>query len=546
MFERLPESWRDPLLFLFLGMVLFLPGLGGHDLWNPDEPRYFQVAHEMSERGEFLVPHLNDRHYSQKPPLLFWLMSASAAVLGWTETAARFPSALAAIAAIVAVYLLGRLFFPLRAARLAALAFATCTKILWQGRAGQIDMLLTGLVVWAVYFWASSWVDDKPRRVYLFYLLTAFATLAKGPVGLLPPLLSILAFFVFRKDWDGLKRLRLGTGLLVYAAVMLAWLVPLRLVGGEEYWNALVFKQTVTRYVDPWHHFKPWYYYLTVLPGDFFPWSLTLPAALVAGWRHLQGTARRHGLFALAWVVVTLVFFSVSPAKRTVYILTMYPALALLVGSGLDALAREWLAERAREITRKTARAWLAVPTAFGGLLMSVAGVALPILAVERDEIAALPKHLPLIVAAVLILMGLGLFGAAAMAWRRRAVVAAGSITAGMAAAALLAFVVVLPPIDVLKSNRMLAEELVELAPPEEPWAMYPRLDPTFLVYSGRFAVELQGEEELRDFAGRPGRVWLLIRRKSLAKLEKPLPLVEVAQDADVSNGYVLMRSPGT
>jgi len=56
--------------------------------------------------------------------------------------------------------------------------------------------------------------------------------------------------------------------------------------------------------------------------------------------------------------------------------------------------------------------------------------------------------------------------------------------------------------------------------------------------------VELEGEAELRAFAARPGRVWVLIQRTSLAKLEPPLPLVEVARDADVVDGYVLLRSP--
>jgi 4-amino-4-deoxy-L-arabinose transferase len=48
---------RDTLLLILAGTLLFLPGLGSRDLWNPDEPRYAEVAREMLLTGEYLVPH---------------------------------------------------------------------------------------------------------------------------------------------------------------------------------------------------------------------------------------------------------------------------------------------------------------------------------------------------------------------------------------------------------------------------------------------------------------------------------------------------------
>ena len=157
---------------------------------------------------------------------------------------------------------------------------------------------------------------------------------------MLPPLLSILAFLAdHARTATELRRLRIGLGLLLWAAVVLAWLIPAGLSGGREYLDQIVFKQNVTRYADPWHHFQPWYYYLTVIPAEFFPWSFLLPTALVVGWKRLTGRWRKSCLFVLCWMVVTVLFFSLSPAKRTVYILTMYPAMALLVGAALDRLA---------------------------------------------------------------------------------------------------------------------------------------------------------------------------------------------------------------
>ena len=73
---------------------------------------------------------------------------------------------------------------------------------------------------------------------------------------------------------------------------MLLWLVPAGIVGGTSYLETMVLKQNVTRYADPWHHFQPWYYYLTIVPADFFPWVFFLPGALWLGWRRADRQRR--------------------------------------------------------------------------------------------------------------------------------------------------------------------------------------------------------------------------------------------------------------
>ena len=108
-------------------------------------------------------------------------------------------------------------------------------------------------------------------------------------------------------------------------------------------------------------------------------------------------------------------------------------------------------------------------------------------------------------------------------------------------------YLALVPRFDAVKSARGLSRELVTRMGPGEPYAIYPRLDSTFLFYSGRFAEEISGERELSAYARRPGRVWLVIQRDDLAeaqeKLGRPLPMTEVARDADPLEGYVLMTN---
>jgi 4-amino-4-deoxy-L-arabinose transferase-like glycosyltransferase len=524
-----------------LGALLFLPGLGWRDVWNPDEARYAEVAREMRLLGTWAVPHLNGQVYTQKPPLLFWSIAAFGAVTGGIdETAARLPSALSALGALLLVYRIGDRFFGRRAGWLAAAAFATCFKILWQGRFGQIDMLLTFLVTLGVWFWVRGYTEERPGLYPLFFASAGLATLAKGPVGLLPPLLSIVAFLLITRDRAELKRLRIGLGLLLWAAVVLAWLVPAGLSGGEEYLRQIVFKQNVTRYVDPWHHFAPWYYYLTVIPAEFFPWSFLLPTAIVAGWQRFEGRPRRGFLFCLCWMGVTVVFFSVSPAKRSVYILTLYPALALLVGAGLDQIAREW----------PRWRRGVVIP--FGlvaGLLLLIA-VALPIAGRGRPE--AVPLGGERFVWTLMAILAPAVLGAVAAWWQSRSRSgalprlprAAASLAAGMALTTLGIALYALPRFDVFKSARGLSRELVARMAPGDVYGIYPRIDSTFLFYTHRFCVDLDSEARLRAFLARPGRVWLLAQRDDLARLKDLPPLIEVARDQDPKEGYLLLRRP--
>lgn len=526
---------RDLAVVALLGALLFLPGLGARDLWNPDEARYAEVAREMQESGSWAIPRLNGQVYTQKPPLLFWLIMASSWLTGGevTEVSARIPSALSAIGAMLLVFLIGERLFNRRAAWIAAGAFATGFKILWQGRFGQIDMLLTFLVALGVWFWVRGYTENRPGLYPLFFVATGLATIAKGPAGFLPPLFAIVAFLLITRDREQLRRMRIGLGFLIWAGVVLAWLVPAGLAGGREYLDQIIFKQNVTRYADPWHHFQPWYYYLTVIPADFFPWSFLLPTALVAGWKRVE---RKSFLFALCWMVVTVVFFSLSPAKRTVYVLTMYPAMALLVGAALDRIAAEWPQGRRWAV-------WpLGILSAFALLLV----VALPIAGRGREEAAPLggDRFVWQVTLAFLPLLA----GALHAWWQARGgriFRAAASLAAGMGTVAVLAALFLIPRFDVVKSARGMSQELLTRMRPGETYGIYPRLDSTFLFYTRRFAVELDSEQKLLAYASQPGRVWVLAQRDDLAKLDEPLPLKPVAADADIREGYVLLGKPG-
>lgn len=537
---RLPRQ-HPKLVLLAICSLLFLPGLGGRDLWNPDEPRYAEVAREMLASGNLLVPHLNGEIYGHKPPLMFWAVALSSLIVGrLDELAVRLPSALAAIGSVLLVHGLGRRLFGEAAAMLAGVALATSAKILWQARTGQIDMLLTLLVTATAYLWVRAFLERRPPLYLAGFATAGLGTLAKGPVALLPLLLSFVAFLLLERRRRELARMRIGLGLLIWAGVGLAWLVPAALWAGGTYLHELTVTQNFTRftagaaYAGTRGHLHPWYYYLTVLPVEFLPWSLLLPASGIAIWRGGNDEQHRSARLLACWAVVTVLFLSLSAAKRSVYVLQMYPAMALLVGAGGALMSA----------SERRLKFWTSLPVGLFAILLALAGAAVAVIGPSRPEARLVPAAFRYGLVAALGLIAVGAATAAGMALRQRMLLSYGILAAAFGVGALAALWGLLPFLDAVKSVRPITAHYLVLSRPGEPYGFFPGKEAALQFYTGRFGDHLGTEAELRAFLARSEKVWLFAEADALRQVERPIPAVEVARDAE-AGGYVLFVSQG-
>ena len=149
------RRWPGLLLLTAAGLLVFFWRLGSHDLWPPDEPRFALVAREMWTRGDYSVLSLNNHLYTDKPPLFFWAINGFGRLLGGIdEWAARLPSAVAALLALLLIERLGGWLYDRKTGFVAALVFATSLQIVERGRWASIDMTLNLFVLSAVLlFW---------------------------------------------------------------------------------------------------------------------------------------------------------------------------------------------------------------------------------------------------------------------------------------------------------------------------------------------------------------------------------------------------------
>lgn len=334
-------------ILVALSTVLFLTNLGGYDLWPPDEPRFAQVAQEMLDSGDYLVPRINGQPYTEKPPVLFWMTSAFSWPIGQvTEFTARLPLALAGVATVIVTYLLARRLYDPRVAFWAGLVLVTNQRFWWQARFGQIDMLLTAFVSSAILCLWEWHVSRHQRWLVAFYCLIALGTLTKGPPALVFPLLLAVAYY-WHKKVDR-KQLHLFWGSVFVVATVCVWLIPARLaisvesgVSTGDGIAANLFRQTIGRFFLGISHAQwPWFY-LKELPMDLMPWALFLPWTLYWVWKRRRESSEMR--FLLSWIVPAFIFFSICIGKRSVYLLPLYPAIAILIArSVLDLIEGDY------------------------------------------------------------------------------------------------------------------------------------------------------------------------------------------------------------
>ncbi|HEY0940405.1 MAG TPA: glycosyltransferase family 39 protein [Steroidobacter sp.] len=362
------ESWfragsnseRDVRLDLFwllgLGLLLIATGIGLRDPWPADEPRFALIVRDMVATGEWLLPRVGGDVYGDKPPLYFWIMGLSLLATGCLRVAFLLPSLLSGLACLVLIYDLGRRLWNRESGLAAALALLLTIQFVWQVRQAQIDATLLFWVVLSLYGLLRHLLLGPAWGWYAVgWGAAGFGVITKG-VGFLP-LLVLIPFALLRgSGWSprvqGTSAATWLIGPLAFLAAVSTWLVPMLLAANADptlaaYRDEILFRQTVGRYTDAWHHREPfWYFIVKVIPGLWLPLTLLLPW-LIPHFRKAWQARDLRVVLPLAWIALVLLFFSLSSGKRGVYVLPALPALALVSGPYLLELMQRRSVQRA-------------------------------------------------------------------------------------------------------------------------------------------------------------------------------------------------------
>jgi 4-amino-4-deoxy-L-arabinose transferase-like glycosyltransferase len=515
-----PQKWIQILLLVGVCVAIYFVNLGRWDLWNPDEPRYAQVAREMIQGGDWILLHFNGKVYGHKPPLFFWLIALSSYLWqGFTSFSVRFPAAFFGTMTVLLTWLFGRRLFSSRSGLLSGLILATSVEFAFLSTRANIDTTLTFFTTASIYCffrWMQESGAGKPREkgikgltIYGFYVGMAIATLAKGPVGFILPLLVALVYFVLLRDWKGIKGMKLFPGMLIFIVIVLAWYFFAILKGGTGYLYETLVTHSLDRYSQGWAKVRPIYYYLSNFPADFLPWFLFLIPAMVYGFSRETLEKRKEFFFLLVWFAVIFVFFSLSKGKRGLYLLPLFPAASLMVGK----LWEDFITTPMDHFRRE----WVSYPL-YGlvGVLL-IGGAVIPWV-VSMKLPAFFIYSLPM---AVLMAGGsIALF----VLYRFRHLGAVfGLMIAILAGGYFYASAVVFPLINPYKSARSICQEITSRINPGEALGVYGDVGTApYNYYTDIVPIrELEGKENLLRFLQSTERTFCVLKYKDFLSLKK-------------------------
>jgi len=398
-------------LVLGLGLLVIAAGIGLRNPWPADEPVYSLIARDMLQSGNLLIPMVGGDYFQDKPPLLFWLQAISYRITGSYLIGFLLPSLLAGLGTLWLIYDLGRRLWNREAGLYAALLLLFCVQFTLQARRAQLDALLVFFTTLSLYCLLRQLLLEGGWRWAIG------AGIAAG-LGALSKVVGFLSFFVLLpwlfavwRGWPGVRWQRPWPAWLLAGmacvAVIAAWLLPIWLRAQHDpavaqYLHELVFVQTLNRYVEPWHHYRPAWYYLQVILTLWLPAVLLLPW-VIPRWRDALRQRDARVLLPLGFAALYVLFFTVSHGKRDLYILSALPMLVLPMGYVLPQLLRR----RAVQWVLAGFTACIALICAMGYVYLAHID---PARGAKLLQQAGLAGFAPLAVLALMGVMALGVF----------------------------------------------------------------------------------------------------------------------------------------
>lgn len=332
---------------VLLCLVLFFCCLGSNRALTYHEVLMAGTAKQMALSGNWIVPSIGDHTWTEKPPLPQWLAGICALLLGgFNEWTMRLPFAVSGVVVVLLTMRLMTRLFDARIGWLSGLVQATTVYTVMYARLAEADMLLLAFVLGAITVFQevetrfTTLTPAELQRYRLaFWILCGLTNLAKGVAfGAVLIAFTCGGWILLQRDWQAVRRWWSPLGILLGAAVAVAWPVAVVCYDPEalELWKRHLFDRAAGTlgYTQP-----PWYY-LVQWPLQMLPWTpfllMAAPASVMAA-RREPGSDR----FCWWWFLGQMCLLSCSSGKHHHYLIYALPALSPIVAQGLVTAASQ-------------------------------------------------------------------------------------------------------------------------------------------------------------------------------------------------------------
>ncbi len=359
-----------------------------------------------------------------------------------------------------------------------------------------------------------AWLEQRfppveARRVLSFgwQLRMLRAIGASWLVGLVAALRPFRPGKLLRTAWQ----LRPISCVVIVTAIAAPWFVLVGIRTEGEFLRKFFIEQNLGRALNAMQgHSGPFWYYIPAIMIGFFPWALFLLPSLLrlAGEVRRRSPLRAAHVFVACWIGVFVFAWSVPTTKLPHYVLTAYPALALMTGC----FVRGWIVAPER-----THPGWLRSATTTMVLVGVGVMIAFPVAAM-----IFVPGEGFLALFGLTLIVGAGLFAWLRKRDRRQAAMISFAATS-------VVFLVSMFGIAALRIDRfqtakpMLAEIRQSQSEPYQ-LAGYHFLRESFVFYAGQKVAYFEDTQRLAEFLQTADNPVVLTSNKCEQELQEAFP----------------------
>lgn len=318
-----------------LATIVYLFGLFV-DIMDVDAAQYASISREMLETKQYLQVHHRYGDYLDKPPLLFWLSALSYSIFGVSTWAYKLPSFLFTLLGTYSTFRLGQMLYNRATGIVAALVIYTCAAFFIFNNDVRTDSLLANCVIFSI--WQLYAYLERPRWLNLFLaaLGLAGAMLAKGPIGLMVPVLALAPQLVLKKEWKKLFRWQwlILFGIVALLLAPMVWGLYRQYGGDGPYF--FFWKQSFGRITgeNEWRNDSSFFFLWHTFLWAFFPWAFFFAfyffKDLVALWRNRFIPTHSQEIITFTGVLLPFLALCSSKYQLPHYIFVFFPLAAIL------------------------------------------------------------------------------------------------------------------------------------------------------------------------------------------------------------------------
>jgi 4-amino-4-deoxy-L-arabinose transferase-like glycosyltransferase len=326
-------------------------------LMEIDAVQYANISREMLLHKNFLQLYDQGRDYLDKPPMLFWLSSASMWIFGIHDWAYRLPSFLFSILAVYSTYRFALLYYSSRVALLSALVLASSQALFLINHDVRTDTMLMGWVIFSIWQLAAWLRNRKWISIVLAASAIAGGMMTKGPIALMVPVFAFSVHFLMSRSFAMFFRWEYLVMILIIGILLMPMSIglyqqydlhPEKVMYGQKGISGLRFyywTQSFGRITgeSTWHENDHFLFLFENLLWGYLPWTVFFVLGLARGvgewFRRKFFIPPGEEAISLGGFLVTYCALASSKAQLPHYIYVVLPLASVFTGIFLNDLS---------------------------------------------------------------------------------------------------------------------------------------------------------------------------------------------------------------